>query len=396
MGVDKDRKVRTLTESIYSNGKKPCRISVQKHTSFIIEANGRRTWRFRAKNKNIDIDTNFAPSGDMSKDKAMFAEWSHLVKQGIHPNADSRKVLVTPSFREVAEDHIANGLGHITNAKNKAQFASTLRTYIYPALGALPVDQITPRHIYECLRDIWYGNPENGIEARQETASRTLQRVGKVFGRAIALGHVKGTNPAIYKGNLDALLKHTRKKERFKSIDYREIPKLFAELSDDDSIQSLAMRWMIANVARTGEALKATYDQIESNAWSIPAENTKTRRGFRVPLTDFSATLLIKISSQSNGGEFLFPSPTKAFQPISDASLRNKMARLKTQGWSKHGFRATFKTWAEERTEAKNAVIESCLAHAVPGVEKHYMRGDYFELRRDLMQRWHKHLESGI
>ena len=396
MGVNKEQKVRTLTESIYSNGKKPCRISVQKHTSFIIEANGRRTWRFRAKNRNIDIDTNFAPSGDMSKDKAMFAEWSHLVKQGIHPQTEFRKISITPSFREVAEDHIANGLGHITNAKNEAQFASTLRTYVYPALGALPVDQITPRHIYECLKDIWYGNLEKGIDARQETASRTLQRIGKVFGRAIALGYVQGANPAIYKGNLDALLLHTRKQGRFKSIHYREIPKLFAELQEDDSIPSLALMWIAANVTRTGEALKATYDQFEPNVWTIPSKNTKTRKDFQVPLTAYSRALLGKINRHSLGGSFLFPSPTKVFQPISDTSLRNRIAKLDTQGWSKHGFRATFKTWAEEQTQAKNAVIESCLAHTTQGVEKHYMRGDYLELRRDLMERWHQHLEIDL
>jgi integrase len=54
-----------------------------------------------------------------------------------------------------------------------------------------------------------------------------------------------------------------------------------------------------------------------------------------------------------------------------------------------HGFRATFKTWASERTSFQNEIIETALAHAIGGkVEQAYMRGDMFEKRRRLMQQW--------
>ena len=396
MGVKSASKPKNLTESIYSNGKTPVSIRVQDHTTFVVDGKGRRKWRFRANTASVKIDTNVKPSGDMAKDKAMFAEWSMLVKRGINPRSLSTSENPMPIFREVAEDHIANGLGHINNAKNLAQFGSTLRNYAYPALGDMPVDQIKPRHIYECLKDIWYGNPEKGVKARQETANRTLGRIRAVLGRAIVLGHIDGINPAMYKGNLDVLLKHTRTTTSFAAIHYRDIPKLVAELHSKDSLSALAILWIAANVTRTGETLKATYDQIDSGVWSVPFQNTKTRKNFQVPLTSFSERLLEQVKKHYNGGEFLFPSPTKGFQPISDASLRKLQADLEIQGWTKHGMRATFKTWAEEQTDAKNAVIESCLAHVTQGVEKHYMRGDYLELRRELMEKWHKHLESEL
>ena len=54
-----------------------------------------------------------------------------------------------------------------------------------------------------------------------------------------------------------------------------------------------------------------------------------------------------------------------------------------------HGFRATFKTWASERTSFQNEIIEASLAHVTGGkVEQAYMRGDLFEKRRRLMQQW--------
>jgi integrase len=54
-----------------------------------------------------------------------------------------------------------------------------------------------------------------------------------------------------------------------------------------------------------------------------------------------------------------------------------------------HGFRATFKTWASERTALQNEIVEAALAHVVGSkVERAYRRGDMFEKRRRLMQQW--------
>jgi integrase len=54
-----------------------------------------------------------------------------------------------------------------------------------------------------------------------------------------------------------------------------------------------------------------------------------------------------------------------------------------------HGFRATFKTWASERTSFQNEIVEAALAHVIGDkVEQAYRRGDMFEKRRRLMQAW--------
>jgi hypothetical protein len=54
-----------------------------------------------------------------------------------------------------------------------------------------------------------------------------------------------------------------------------------------------------------------------------------------------------------------------------------------------HGFRATFKTWASERTAFQNETVEVALAHVVGSkVEQAYRRGDLFAKRRGLMDAW--------
>ena len=54
-----------------------------------------------------------------------------------------------------------------------------------------------------------------------------------------------------------------------------------------------------------------------------------------------------------------------------------------------HGFRATFRTWAEEQTDAAFELKEACLGHVVDtGVVGAYQRSDRLVRRRALMTTW--------
>jgi integrase len=51
-----------------------------------------------------------------------------------------------------------------------------------------------------------------------------------------------------------------------------------------------------------------------------------------------------------------------------------------------HGFRATFKTWAEEVATVPHVVVEQAMGHQVgTKVERAYRRTDLLEKRRELM-----------
>ena len=58
-----------------------------------------------------------------------------------------------------------------------------------------------------------------------------------------------------------------------------------------------------------------------------------------------------------------------------------------------HGFRSSFRDWAEEETDHPRAVVEAALAHTVRNpVEAAYARSDLFERRRRLMDDWAAYL----
>ena len=90
-----------------------------------------------------------------------------------------------------------------------------------------------------------------------------------------------------------------------------------------------------------------------------------------------------------DAGDASFFPARKAGKPLSNMAFLMLLRRMGRGELTAHGFRATFKTWASERTSFQNEIVEASLAHTIGGkVEQAYMRGDMFEKRRRLMQQW--------
>src|SRR5262249_57126724 len=92
------------------------------------------------------------------------------------------------------------------------------------------------------------------------------------------------------------------------------------------------------------------------------------------------------LAKDFNDGQIIFPS--KPNRPLSNMALLMTLRRMGHGKITAHGFRATFKTWAEERTKFDTLVIEASMAHQVKGIERHYLRTTFFDQRKKLMEAW--------
>jgi len=73
-------------------------------------------------------------------------------------------------------------------------------------------------------------------------------------------------------------------------------------------------------------------------------------------------------------------------------SAMNKRLKQSGAAHRPHGFRSSFRTWAEETGEDWT-LAETSLSHAIGNtVQRTYQRSDLLEQRRPLMQRWADHL----
>ena len=88
---------------------------------------------------------------------------------------------------------------------------------------------------------------------------------------------------------------------------------------------------------------------------------------------------------QLSSGHFVFEGQ-RAGQPISDMAMLSLMRkRFPQMDAVPHGFRSTFRDWAENQSYPHRAV-EYCLAHTVRNkTEAAYQRDDLLAIRRNIM-----------
>jgi len=177
------------------------------------------------------------------------------------------------------------------------------------------------------------------------------------------------------------------------SLPYLKAPAFYQWLCTKSALTSaLALRFLILTVARTSEIRFATFDEIEGDVWTLDPARTKTGKEHRIPLSP-EALAVVQLARKSDGQSLLFSA--ERGKPMSDAAMS---AFMKREGHDArpHGFRATFRSWAEECTEASYEVKESALGHQVDGdVVRAYQRSDRLEKRRILMSEWADFLLPG-
>ena len=83
----------------------------------------------------------------------------------------------------------------------------------------------------------------------------------------------------------------------------------------------------------------------------------------------------------------ILPSPDKQGCVLSDGTITKMLKAVGAHAKATpHGFRKSFRTWAEERTSADFGVKQMALAHVVGNeVERTYQRSNLLEKRRRLM-----------
>jgi integrase len=175
---------------------------------------------------------------------------------------------------------------------------------------------------------------------------------------------------------------------------FSEVPAYVQLLRKRADISSLAVEFTILAVARTGETLGATWDEIDLDAgvWIVPAERMKGKKEHTVPLPQRVIEILHALPREK-GNPYVFIG--REGKPLSQVALWNLVRATAGNGYTVHGFRSSFRDWAGDRTNFARDVIEHALAHQLKDkVEAAYRRGSALEKRRKLMEAWAQYLDK--
>lgn len=346
-----------------------------------VKPSGSKSWvvRLQAQGRRRDFGLGSFKDIGLSEARDLAEDLRKKLRRGIDPIAARQKAQATPTFAEAAGTvHTEHQRGW-RNGKHSAQWLSTLKTYAFPTIGELRVDQVTTGQVRDLLGEIWLTKPE--------TARRVRQRIGTVLDFA----HGKGwREPFVMAAVNKSLPKQPRKSGRFEALPYAKVPALIAKLGERESIGRLALEALILTAARSGEVRLARWSELDLEAatWTISAERMKAGKTHTVPLSQAALRVFRRAAElRMAGSDLAFPG-VKRGKPLSDMTLLKILRDMKLNA-TVHGFRSAFRDWCAEETSVPGEVAEAALAHAIPNkVEAAYRRTDFFEKRRKLMDAW--------
>ena len=326
------------------------------------------------------------PLISLAEARAKARNAKRMLLDGIDPLHAKRKtrtdellqIARTKTFKECAEQYIATHDSDWSSAKSRAAWIFTFKNYVYPKIGALPVADIDTAVVLGILEPVWSRAPT--------TASRVRGRIETVLGWAGVRGYRSAENPARWSGHLEHILPSPNKvTEHLASLPYQQIGSFMTGLRATPGVAARALEFAVLTACRTAEVRGALWDEIDGDVWIIPAKRMKAGREHKVPLSDRALVILNELP---RGSALVFPS-TRAGKALGNHALLRLLERLGYDGVTTHGFRATFRTWAAERTGFEREVAEMALAHTIPSaVERSYKRTTLFDRRQLMMQMW--------
>lgn len=359
----------------------------------LLHPNGSRYWRFKyvtgGREKLLSLGQ--YPSTSLKDARSERDRLRGQIARGIDPAAEraAQKEATSESFEAVANEWFKKeSSGWV---EGHAKRVERLIKKDLAGLASRPIAEIKAPEVLKVVQRV----VDRGAI---ETAHRALRVAGQVMRYAIATGRAESDPTPALKGALPS-----PKVEHFaaattpgelgdvlRAIDgYKGSPIVRAALRIAPHV---ALR---PGELRRGEWAEIDFEAEEGPVWAIPASRMKTDAAHMVPLSPQSVAILREIEPLTGRSQYIFPSARSYHRPMSENAVLAALRRLGYEKLTGHGFRATFRTLADEALHCPPHLIEHQLAHVVRDpLGRAYNRTTHLEDRRAMMVRWSDYLDS--
>lgn len=189
-----------------------------------VKKSGSKSWvvRLQAEGKRRDFGLGSAKDIDLAEARELARQYRKQVRAGVDPTATrrARGGALAPTFEDAAVQYyndLKRGWG---NGKHVAQWIATLRTYAFPSIGKVRVDQVSTGQVRDLLNAIWREEPE--------TARRVRQRVKCVM--EFAHGKNWRAEPFAMDEVSRTLSKQPRSRGQFAAVPIADLPGFVGQL----------------------------------------------------------------------------------------------------------------------------------------------------------------------
>jgi phage integrase family protein len=370
---------------------KPQKLTNSNGLYLLINPNGSKLWRYRFRlgGKETVFAIGAYPTVNLAQARAARDAARELVKQGINPAHNRASMLAEQiadnrnTFSAIAEEFIASKQGKSQTYINGIR--RDFKTYVYPTIGNLPINTITPQQIMTCLDKC----KSKGVIV---TGINVRQRMSSVFMLAIRTLRAERDPTLAFKEYFQR--PPIQNAEALSKVEIGEFVRHLKAYNGSRTVV-IAIWLLLYTASRTIEIRRAEWAdfQLDEGLWTIPANKMKKRRPHTVPLSRQTCALLRELYTISGNGKLLFPNSRRPAEMMSAITINRALEYMGVQ-FSGHDFRATAATRLFEMDYPKEH-IDAQLAHAPDNsTDAAYYHAKFIRQRQEMMQTWADFVDS--
>ncbi len=309
------------------------------------------------------------------------------LNKGEDPQAAKQKARLEPdpaTVQEVGDAYLV----FFGNKASERQVRLALTRDLYPALGDVPIREVTKPQIVAVL---------DSVQARAKASGRKgdamSNRVRAVFSVLWSWAMGKG----FVEENPVEQVKRLKLLSRDRVLEESEIKTLWSSLETDAPYTvRMISRLIMVTAQRRSEVACATWKELDldSKIWTIPASRTKSGRSQRLPLSDLALELLDEVRSRAGNSPFWFPSrwgKRRGLHPIDPNTISRYWSENAEPLWGLtnvrlHDLRRTASTLMAQKRFARREVISAILNHSYSDVTSVYVRAEMIDEQREALQ----------
>jgi integrase len=355
--------------------------------TFTLSKNGTSAWvlRYRHGGRQKELTIGRYPDITLGKARELATEARANIQQGEDvartKKLTARELANAKTLRELANDYLEKAKLVLAPSTFK-QRKYHIDTLILPKIGSLLVREVTTTDVVYLLEAV----------GKMHVASLVLIALSRIFKHGIAK-HVALTNPCL--GITASAICDAPKPTRLRlKLSEDELRVILPALPSIGIENALAIKILLSTCVRTNELVKAEWADIdfEKAEWTIPDANSKTRKGFTVPLPPAIVGWFNELKHLACGSRYVLPSRTGKpthIALLTIAVAANKLCK-RIEGFRRftpHDLRSTARSHLTG-LGVNLIVAERCLNHSLGGLVGIYDQHDYMIERRAALELW--------
>lgn len=351
--------------------------------------NGKRTWtvRYRFNGKRHRIEVGSYPDMSLAEARAKLAEIKIDIAAGHDPQLARLEDAVT--FPEVYQAW----LKHCENVYSDLSLYTLELTYenhILPYWRTKIFGALRPKDLSALMnRALEIQGKQPGPGRGRRGGPGAARNVQKYANKMAKWARSQGLIEVNYFAGMQAPYTYV---ERTRTPTVEEVRHIMARMKEHipypygPFVQLIALTGL-----RRGELKLAEWSWLEDDALVVPTEATKMKRAPHViPLTDQMRALLEELPRWK---AYLFA--ITGDKPLAGwtAAMNKVRANCDVEHFVLHDFRRSMAT-EMGRLRVPGDVIERCLGHTQPQMQRAYRKYEYFDEKREAWQKWNDALAT--